>query len=77
MIGFILEKIVANISPAMDLSDVRQHSPYLLLFHERLIYCLTFTHTSPLNHQHNTQKFTHKKRHAGEKSPKITGQTQV
>ena len=76
MIGFILEKIVANISPAMDLSDVRQHSPYLLLFHERLIYCLTFTHTSPLNHQHNTQKFT-KKRHAGEKSPKITGQTQV
>lgn len=72
MIGFILEKIVANISPAMDLSDVRQHSPDLLLFHERLIYCLTFTHTSPLNHKHNTQKIT-KKRHAGGKSPKIAG----
>ena len=51
MIGFILEKIVACGKYLSDQGfaeralDVRQHSPVLLLFHERLIYCLTFLPT--------------------------------
>ena len=51
MIGFILEKIVAcgkylsRHGFAERALDVRQHSPVLLLFHERLIYCLTFLPT--------------------------------